>query len=362
MKSKITCFISSLAAGGAEHQMAILANMLCDKGYDVEFVTCLDDNDYYSLNRKIKRIHINTGNSNVVAALKMIKYFRTVKTDVVISFRERMNLVALLGTLGRNIKVIAGERNLTINKPTSVGILNQQFMYYFADNIVSNSKAQANYLIGLRKKWARRVSSIINYTDLSKFKAQPEPQDDKVIKIGVFARFAPQKNCLNFIEAIAKVCKMTNRPFEIHWYGQRSGKINNDYYAQVEAKIKEKDISDIFILHDAVTNVSDKMHSYHAIALPSVYEGFSNSIAEGICCGNPMLVSRVSDNADMVHNLENGLLFDPNDVSDIANSICRFLSLSKDERLSMGRESRAIAETLFNADNFVNSYINLIEN
>lgn len=363
MKNKrVTCFISSLASGGAERQLAILANLLSEKGYEVSFVTCLNDPDFYSLNPKIKRIYINSGDSNLISGIKMIKYFRSVKTDVIISFRERMNLVTILGCLGRKIKIIAGERNLTTGKPTLVGSLNERFLYRFADYIVANSISQEHYLKGLNKIWRKRVRSIINYTDIEPYKKITEPVDDSILKIGVFARFAPQKNCLRFIEVVSLLKALKLRQFEIHWYGQRHGKINNSYYSQVIEHINKYNVSDVLILHDAVTDVAKEMSNYHALALPSLFEGFSNSIAEGICGGKPMLVSDVSDNSLMVHNGVNGYLFNPNDTNDMLNRFTDFLKLSKEDRSEMAAQSRNIAKDLFDAEKYVNSYINLIEN
>lgn len=359
---KITCFISSLASGGAERQLAILANLLYEKGYDVSFVTCLNDPDHYIINPKIKRIHIDCGNSNFVAGIKMIKFFRTVKTDVIISFRERMNLISLIGCLGRRIKVIAGERSLTVGKPTQVGIWNQQIFYHFADNIVANSKSQELYLKGLNKSWKDRVLSIMNYTNIELFKDVTEPLDDSIIKIGVFARFSSHKNCLRFIEMVSMLKDLKIRQFEIHWYGQRHGKINKLYYNKVIEGIDKHNLRTTFILHDAVTDVVNEMSNYHALSLPSLFEGFSNSIAEGICGGKPMLVSDVSDNSLMVHNGVNGYLFNPRNINDMLNRFVDFLKLSKEERLEMSTQSRIIAKELFDAEKYVNSYINLIEN
>lgn len=357
----ITCFISSLAAGGAEHQLAILANMLYSKGYNVSFVTCLNDKDYYTLNPGIERIRIETHNSNLLSGLAMINYFRNLKTDVIISFRERMNLVAILGSLGKKTKIIAGERNFTIGKPTPVGILNQKFLYKFADYIVANSESQARYLYSLNKSWKDKVSSMINYTDLQKFNIVGEPEKDDVIKIGIFARFSPQKNCLRFIEMLKVLKSQSLQPFEFHWYGQRSGKVNDEYYESVVECRKNNEVDDVLFFHDAVTDVPKKMSNFHAIALPSLFEGFSNAIAEGICCGKPMLVSDVSDNSVMVKSGINGYVFDPCSSESMLASFKAFLKLNKEQRLQMAKKSREIAESLFDAEKFVNAYITLIE-
>ena len=103
------------------------------------------------------------------------------------------------------------------------------------------------------------------------------------------------------------------------------------------------------------------MGNYHAACLASIYEGFSNSIAEGICCGKPMLVSDVSDNSQMVHDGENGFLFDPKQTDSIVDAFMRFFSLSHNEMCRLGQRSREIAEGLFDKEHFISQYIDLIE-
>ena len=358
---RITCFISSLASGGAEHQLAILANMLCEKGYKVDFVTCLNDPDYYMLNPEIRRIKINTNNSNFISTVKMIKFFRKHDTDVIISFRERMNLTTIVGCLGRKIKIIAGERSFTIGRPTIVGELLHDFFYKYATYIVPNSSSQEYYLRSLKKNWANKLHTITNYTDINLYQYCPPPIDSSRILIGVFARFSPHKNCLNFVKMLNVLRNEVNIDFEIHWYGQNTGKFDKEYYQKVLDLISFYKLENKLFLHNAVKDVANTMKSFHAIALPSIFEGFSNSIAEGICCGKPMLVSKVSDNGIMVKDGENGFLFDPNDIQNMVMAFKKFLILNSDERNLMGVKSRQIASELFDAESFVSSYIELIE-
>ena len=75
-----------------------------------------------------------------------------------------------------------------------------------------------------------------------------------------------------------------------------------------------------------------------------------------------MICSDVSDNSVMVHNGENGFLFDPEDVESIVSAFLKFISLSSDEREEMGKRSREIAMSLFDKEKFVSEYVNLIEN
>ena len=94
---------------------------------------------------------------------------------------------------------------------------------------------------------------------------------------------------------------------------------------------------------------------------PSLFEGFSNSISEAICCGMPVLASDVSDNGLMIKNGVNGFLFDPHNIHTIVESIVSFINLSEEEIYQMGIESRRIAEGLFDKGVFANGYIELID-
>ena len=125
--------------------------------------------------------------------------------------------------------------------------------------------------------------------------------------------------------------------------------------------VDELGIGDVLKLYPAVKNPALLMGNYHAVCLASLYEGFSNSIAEGICSGKPMLVSNVSDNSIMVHHGENGFLFTPELTDSIVDAFMKFFSLSHDEMCLMARRSREIAEELFDKKKFIQQYIDLIE-
>ena len=135
----------------------------------------------------------------------------------------------------------------------------------------------------------------------------------------------------------------------------------NPYYVEYKNLVEQLGIEDVIHLNDHVQNVAELMPMFDAICLPSLYEGWSNSISEAICCGKPMLVSDVSDNKYMVHDGENGFLFNPESIDDMVNTFDKFFQLNMEQRRAMGLISRKIAEQLFDKEEFVAKYIKLIE-
>ena len=150
--------------------------------------------------------------------------------------------------------------------------------------------------------------------------------------------------------------------FVIDCYGSQkfSNPILQVYYDGLVSLIEKFEIGDVLRLHDSIKNVAEEMNRSDAVCLPSLHEGFSNTISEAICCGKPVICSDVADNSVMVHDGENGYLFNPLDVDGLVDAFIRFFNLSVDNKKLMGEKSREIAENLFDANVFVNAYEKLI--
>lgn len=361
----IICVTESLAGGGAEHQMAILANLLYDKGYQVSMVTFANAKDHYPINEGINRVCLGIGKGHIGQTIDIIKYFLTVKADCVISYRQCSNARVSIPLLFRpRLKLISGERNTTYGAPDKFEKLLINYKLYKRSNfIVPNSHTQARYIESKRSGWKDKIMPIINYTDLNQFKVSYIPDDMGCIRIGIFARFSEQKNPIGFCKMLNKLKHTTKQKFMVEWYGTQTDKAGQPApeYLKVKHVIEESGISDVIQLKPAVPNPAELMDKFHVLCLPSFYEGFSNSVAESICSGKPVLCSDVSDNSVMVHNGENGFLFDPTDEESMVSAFQSLFALNRDGLVEMGRRSRVIAEQLFDKDKFINSYISLIE-
>lgn len=362
---QIVFFINSLSSGGAEHQLCELANGLAEKEYNITITTFGDLPDHYFLNPFIRRIRLSPNKSKASKLLSIWKYFLTIETDWVIAFGQRESKFCLLPLLLRSknkIHVIAGERSSTIGMPAIQEFLMMYFLYKRADYIVPNSYSQRDYIVKKKSNYKKKTIVITNFTDLTKYRAFVLP-NSKVIRIAIFGRYSKPKNCLRFVEAIRILTKKTTCAFIVDWYGNQKSKEGtlNSFYIEMKDKVNQYGLEANLVLNDHIKNVPEAMILYDAICLPSLWEGFSNSIGEAICCGKPCLVSNVGDNGIMVHNNVNGFLFDPNKEESIVEAFLSFFALSREERQRMGDNSRKIAEKLFNRDVFIEKYIKLIE-
>ena len=358
---RIHCFTESLAGGGAEHQMSILANLLSEKGYDVSVVTYADAEDHYHLSEKVHRVKLGQGRSGIGKVLSIFNYFARVKTDCVISYRTNCNTRILLPMLfrGKSVNVICSERGYTKGKASTFEKFNTGFLYYRANHIVTNCHAQCMNLADYKRKWCRRLTTIINYTDTEHYKALQQPSIDGKIKIGVFANFSIWKNWERLAEVAKRLKEEGLKNYVIHWYGNIKGGRQN--YDKFMGLISQYGIEDYIVVYDAVKDTAEYMPKYNVICHPSITEGFSNTICEAICCGRLVIAGDVSDNSLMARPNVNGVLFNPLSIDSITGAFEQLLSFSLQEIESYGKRSREIAEELFNKDFFIESYIKLIE-
>lgn len=362
---KINIFINSLSIGGAERQACILATGLVKKGYDVTITTYGDVSDLYSCGTKVNRNHLAPGGNKLRKIIAIWKYFLTVKTNWVIAFTQRscsFCLKPLLFRSRKRIKVIASERNTTISKPGRVERELMSYLYRRVEYIVPNSYKQREHIIKEKPQYENKTITITNYTDINKYHPTPLPCG-RTVRIGVFSRYSEQKNCLRFVEAIRQLKNNTSQAFCVDWYGDRYLKDirPNPMFEQMLSKINEYGLEDCIRLNNMTNDVVGEMVNFDACCLPSLYEGFSNSISEAICCGKPCLVSDVADNGVMVKNKINGFLFDPENEVSIVSAFLEFFKLSDEEKQKMGKASRERAEALFDLDVFIGKYCDLIE-
>ncbi len=70
-------------------------------------------------------------------------------------------------------------------------------------------------------------------------------------------------------------------------------------------------------------------------------------VCEAMACGRPILMSDVCDAGNLVRPGSNGFVFDPSSAEDMARALVDFAALSPPRRETMGRNSRAMAQRMF---------------
>lgn len=356
---KILCFIDSLGPGGAQRQLVGLAKELCIKGYDVTLSVYTDNPFYLSkINRSnIKYEYISAAHAKLLRIYYIYKYVKKLSPDCVISYLEVPSIImSIIKIVNKRFKLIVSERNTT----QKLGLKDKLRFYLFnnVDYIVSNSYTQNNFIKKHFPKLEDKCLPIVNFVDTSEF-IKLNYQKTTFVTFIVAASITESKNALNFIKSLQQVQNRGYNNFIVKWFGITNR--NNSYYSSCEKYIEEHDMQSIIQFFPKTLDIKKEYAKASFFCLPSLYEGTPNALCEALSCGLPSICSNVSDNSYYVQDNYNGYLFDPYSVDSMANAIIKCIIMTNDAYEKFSDRSRKIVDENLSITNFVESYINIIE-
>ena len=359
---KITCFIDNLSAGGAQRQIVILATLLQKAGHEVTILTYYPHDFFLGevVNSSVGYLCINEPRL-LFRVYKIRKALNSLKQDVVIAFLKTPVLLAELSSLPyKKWNLIVSERN-AYPEGIDKKLFWRRLLHLFADYVVTNSNTNLS-LVNKNAPWIKNIETIYNCVDLNHYISYDRPKDSKKIYILGIGKYANQKNIINLIESISLLLeKEPSLMVQVDWYGDIPVKKKNNvsYYDIVRNRIIELNLQKYINIHGPEELLEHYQRST-VLILPSFFEGVPNVVCEAMSCGLPILISNVGDHSNLVEEGLNGYLFDPYSISDMANSLLMFCSLSHSDRIKMSKESRRKVENLFNQHIFIEKYLLII--
>ncbi len=363
---KIVILIYNLLGGGNELQAYLLADLLESKGKDVKLISVKSAN--YMPETPLNRTGVISLNSKskVSAALALKRLLSQITPDVLIAFNSPTSTIAELASLsGRSYKLIVSEKkDVHINETFKSRL--RIMMHNLADLVVVNSFEQLNKLEKINTKVAAKTKVIYNGVDLNRFKPRiyADKAESNVCKILVVAQFAYHKNPFKLLEALRNLAQ-TDLNIEVHWYGTNFF-LNGEpteasaCYLVLHEKIEQEGLEDLFYLKPPVGNIEELYSAFDVLCHPSLTEGFSNAIIEGMACGLPVIASKSGDNEKVIEQGVNGFLFNPDSAPGIQAAILDFLKLNKREVEEMGVLNRAKGEALFSSEKMLDAYLQIL--
>lgn len=357
MKKHILCLIENIGPSGAERQITNLAVLLRKQGHEVEVAYYVKKEFYlpFLLENGVKGCYLSEAASSRKRFFVLKKHIKETHPDTVISYSASPSMITcVLKLLGEKFNLIVSERNTTqrLDKREKTKF----FLYRWANHIVPNSQSQGNFIAEHYSNLASKVKVITNFVDTYKFVPSDVKPRHESINMLCVGRLAAQKNIPRFIEVI-DILRRKGLHFRVNWYGQD---FKNDYSEKCYALVKEKGLENVLFFHPQTSEVIQKYQESDVLCLPSLYEGFPNVLCEAMCCGLPVVCSRVSDVPQIMEDGVNGFIFDPLNVADIVEKMEKMITLTMEERNRMGVRSRELAVSKFSSDTFIRKYLELI--
>lgn len=304
---KITFYVPSLIGGGAERVVSNLASYLADiYKYDITIVIIAGKENTYPISPKVRIRQLwkmDEKNIRIIRIIKklyrLIKVFRTEKSDVSVSFLHPFNMLCLLLKPIMNGKLICTERNYPGVYPRSRMILLNLFSF-LADAWVYQTKENAKFYTN---RYIKKIF-IPNAVDLK----LPMINCNKMKKIVSVGRLHPQKNFQCLLKAFANVVKMFP-DYHLYIYGQ-----GKEYQKLLNLASKFKIVDNVHFV-GFIDNIHQEIRDAEVFVMSSDYEGIPNALLEAMALGLPCISTDCLGGGAklLINNRENGILVPRND-------------------------------------------------
>jgi len=367
-KLKVLHVITGLGTGGAEMMLYKLLSRT-DQGRFLPEVISLTDMDDLAgsiseLGIPVHCLGMRRQSPNPWYLLKLIAMIRRQKPDVIQTWMYHADLIGgLAAKLGGNVPVIWGIHNSSLdlvgNRRSTIWVarLSARLSRRLPLKIVCCSEAslKAHSDMGYIRG---KMLVINNGFDLASFKADSAARfsvrrelglDEGACLVGLVARFDPQKDHQNFVEAAAI---LSSRMPNVHYLLCGDG-ITRDN-EQLCSWIMDKGLDGNFHLLGRRRDVPRLTAALDVACSSSRREAFPLVVGEAMACGVPCVATDVGDSAFIVGG--KGKVVPPSDPFALARGLQEILEMDNVSRDRLGREVRERVKGNFDLSMIVERY------
>lgn len=347
---RLVLFAPNLSGGGAERTLARLAAHWAGQGRDVTLVTLAAESaEDFPVPPGVRRVglELTADSGGLVGAIRnnlrrvraTREAFRAALPDVIVSFIEQANVLALLAARPLGIPVVISERTDPARHPVSRlwGFLRRRTYPCCAALVV------------LTEEIAERMTPVAGgrpVVVISNGVAVPtiprgSGRSQTILGVG---RLDPAKGFDRLIEAFARVAGRSPQ-WDLVILGEGPQR------RHLEGLVAHHELGDRVKLPGRTADPSTWYAAVSLFALPSLYEGFPNALLEAMSCGLPAVAfDGPSAVRQVIRHGTDGLLVPQGDVLVFSSSL--ELLMDDPERCRRIGEAAREVVTRFSLDAF----------
>ncbi len=349
MNKKVIFVVASMAGGGAERVIAILANQFVQQGVEVSIMMTAGEDVVYQLDERIELISMGgkTGGSmkaRLARIKKMRDYLKSNSPAVVIVFGLGASFFAVVANLFLRNKMIISERN----DPNACAHPHlRNLIYSQADYMVYQTEMARDEFPQYLRKHALVIANPVSSKLPERWEGKRE---NKIVAVG---RLEEQKNYEMMLTAFAEFYKK-HPEYQLYIYGK----------GYLESSLK--DLANNLQCDQGIVwkgfcrNVWQEIRNASMYILSSDFEGISNSMLEALGLGLPVISTDcpIGGSRMCIQNRENGILVSVGDFHALAQAMCE---VAEDEKFAKKIADNAYKiRERFSEENISRQWLNLV--
>lgn len=327
--------------GGIERALVVLANDFAARGLEVSFVSCLAGDRFYQLDEGvtlIEPVFRRSGNrlNKLVFYPRMLGFIRkTVKKinpDVVLAFGDWFSPIVLLALYGTKYPVYISDRTSPDYKFSFPIPFMKRWLYPRSAGFIAQTLRAAEYR---RKQFGKKLNIRVIPNAIREVETHPEVNREKIILY--VGRFAWEKGPERLIRAFSALEDRQD------WKLLMAG--SGPLLKPMQELAKQLNLENDIIFLGKVEEVDQLYAKASIYVLPSVLEGFPNSLCEAMAAGLPVVCFDSIPWEEILEPGKSGLVVKNNDICQLTETLQELIH-SRDLRERLGQNALSIKDHL----------------
>ena len=338
----VLLMVRELGVGGSERQLVETA--LCLRGSPfVPHVGCFRPNglrteDLVQAGIPILHLPVQSFRSlaTLQAARQLARYIREHGIQIVHTFDAPLNIFAapVVRWAGQAAIITSQRGHRDLTGRTMKWLLRATDK--MADAVVVNCRSMRQYLLAEEGVTESKVHLCYNALDTERYRRRKtESLFPGRLVIGTVCALRPEKGVDTLLRAFRELCGLGTKMVIVGGGPDET---------KLRALAASLGIEGDCHFEPLVSDVTEWLSQIDLFVLPSRSEALSNSLMEAMACGCCPIASRVGGNPELIEHGENGLLFEVDNVGELANHLRILLSDESRRQTFADRSSAKMAQ------------------